>query len=1244
MRRIFIGPHMQRAGAQGQRMDSRSHRSPSASPRQSTLTSFITGGAGENQKRAAKARAAREGRRDAYDGEVEDAGEDEDEDSASSSSSSTETLDEDDDLEEDRGGRARARRLLNLTDGSVQRPDGDVGGHVGNGTATSMLGNWFSSHVPVPGGTKKRERANSGAQHQMTRWTGGSFEIGGEIRDAIDRQERERVEAAQRRREQLQAANSPLPPSIPAKAMPRRDRSTSLAHSSSAESIQTFRTARSFLPSFRRRSLSRVHYVESPPDITITDSDAPAPDGLAQRPGIERSASDPPASSPTVPEGSPTMLRSILMNTSSRPRSVSAMPATMGAPSPGLTFANSHQEPPVQDEPGQHSPSARRVSIAPAPIASPAASMQATSATSADGGDEAGAVFAPVPGDEPPLSPEEVLAREGPAAPSKKARQEQRREDAERRREERMSEIIRKERMLVRAEWTMREDLPDVYDEDSSRRFANHLHPEPWEEYGVVWRASRLELYSEPVSALCQLPLTLAYGCGQGFTTADAVTGRKKLRHVIPLLPSKTRVSLYSSPDLVFCITHRPTAGLRGGSSGTSLLRRLNDDDDGEELKANKAQRRALLHFRHSGTNIYIVRARSEDIAKHWIWELYLRLGGALPPILEVYVPGLDAKIQIATPGSQQEDEGDTIASTKAPHRPFDGDTVTDIAPRDVIEACLSKLRNLRDFAALVRHAEREGVAFKLVWRRGEILDWIKEDEEPTWRVLSGFALRMPSMETVLELRPALHYPTTCRLPQAKNELPKRLIEPPAIEGYLWRVKASGKLDSIYLSTHDGHLFLNARNAAHPPDPPPPLGDSLNNPAALVLAPFVLGLAGLGSGLERRKRRGLAERWRRGQFMTRQIETIQEDQASSVHRDRESESLQARFERLERRRIFEQIMYARGFVDLRDIDIIEEGVPKEVTPAMRRRQAKKGDAAQEVDPQVLERSFFIRLRNGRITTFECHGPDVMIEWVGRLRALTRYWRRREEQDAVQQMKLQPLNAYQIRRDIRDKSAYELAEERYDDIDATSSPLLAHLFNWCVIDGCRGIIRCGRLFLRKGLTEGIFKERYCIITGGYLLIYQTRWRDMHGQLVDSILRRRVGEIYLRDCYVFAGRLNPSSTTAKSLSFDPVTARRTFPRIYGSDGLMTGDIDDDCTLIIWQKKFASKTFGRDARVRVLKARSMVSRSCLSIAATSLTTDAQRERDQWLYALNAQIEALQHGREVAREDQLREFEWLR
>jgi len=67
-----------------------------------------------------------------------------------------------------------------------------------------------------------------------------------------------------------------------------------------------------------------------------------------------------------------------------------------------------------------------------------------------------------------------------------------------------------------------------------------------------------------------------------------------------------------------------------------------------------------------------------------------------------------------------------------------------------------------------------------------------------------------------LEIRMGDHFPASVRLPSGEY-----LHEPPAIEGYLDRIKPNTQTkQAVYLVTHDGTIFSIPPAHAHPPSPP----------------------------------------------------------------------------------------------------------------------------------------------------------------------------------------------------------------------------------------------------------------------------------------------------------------------------------------------------------------------------------------------------------------------------------------
>ena len=121
---------------------------------------------------------------------------------------------------------------------------------------------------------------------------------------------------------------------------------------------------------------------------------------------------------------------------------------------------------------------------------------------------------------------------------------------------------------------------------------------------------------------------------------------------------------------------------------------------------------------------------------------------------------------------------------------------------------------------------------------------------------------------------------------------------------------------------------------------------------------------------------------------------------------------------------------------------------------------------------------------------------MAIEWIERLRALVLYWKQRHRIDAKEEMDL--AQAYRPRltppiRVVRDR---EYPPEAPPDASAPL-PALGSLYNWCALEGCRSIVKGGKIFMREGLS-GQYK---CDIQ---LFIWFSLFRDDNIDLFNSSL--------------------------------------------------------------------------------------------------------------------------------------------
>lgn len=220
---------------------------------------------------------------------------------------------------------------------------------------------------------------------------------------------------------------------------------------------------------------------------------------------------------------------------------------------------------------------------------------------------------------------------------------------------------------------------------------------------------------------------------------------------------------------------------------------------------------------------------------------------------------------------------------------------------------------------------------------------------------------------------------------KADKTLPSlRLSEPPGIEGFLTRVRPKKVNDRVYLSSHDGHIFVSRPSTAHPPDPPSPVSATSNNPAALVLAPFVMGFASIGAS-EKKKRKRDRILQRAGLHRVSGDATASERRAADravkciegeddEDESEEEEDIMAVLNKQERIRAYQQISDARGFFDLQDVVSIEVGVESgEIDAAVGLVDVggPEGLATSEDKALLLrQRSFVLKLKGGASVRFE----------------------------------------------------------------------------------------------------------------------------------------------------------------------------------------------------------------------------------------------------------------------------------
>ncbi|KAI0648051.1 Pleckstrin homology domain-containing protein [Trametes meyenii] len=628
------------------------------------------------------------------------------------------------------------------------------------------------------------------------------------------------------------------------------------------------------------------------------------------------------------------------------------------------------------------------------------------------------------------------------------------------------------------------------------------------------------------------------------------LTGHKRLAFIVPLGSSATRLSLYSFVDLSFCVACPPAP-----------------------VRVDAKRRR---HFFGSarGTNIFVFKMKCRSRAVDWVWQLWRHLGGKFPPVIEIRSPTLDIRIKIDVPGYES---GDL-------------DAAYTIFTRDnIIGLCEKYLRTAPEFRTLMEHEHAEGATFELAWRHDTNVDWVWNttnvlDEPRKWSVLCGLALTQAGRPAHLEFRRKRHLPTRLRVRDGT-----RLDEPPSVEGFLDRIRPNSQLkQSLYLATHDGYIFALSPAKAYPPPAPGAPGSA---------SAFASGSAFSFSDQADTRRRAEV---RRGRLQILEATGVS-DLRSIVAVRRAFQVIPPQVERVE----------ARNGADWEDT----EGFWAQAE----RTESDDDDAGGETGMAVtkdktrlkMRRSFELVLTSGRVVRFEAYSCSAALEWIVRLRPLISYWRQRHQYDARLEMDVAHSSTGRPRitpRHMRGDHEHGHRREAPDsppDRDA-SLPDLDFFYNWCVLDGCRPILKCGRLYGRKGWW-GQYKHVQLILISGHLVQYHITGRT-------SLHHRKDKIVPLLDAYVCSGYF-----AAQYLPEGQYDANaRPVARRY-QDGLETDDGEEDTLFVVWYRVPKGAAPG----VRRNNAAADIPPLASKRKAVVFRTRSKLERDAWVWAINVEVE---------------------
>ncbi|KAL4921986.1 Pleckstrin homology domain-containing protein [Aspergillus aurantiobrunneus] len=323
-------------------------------------------------------------------------------------------------------------------------------------------------------------------------------------------------------------------------------------------------------------------------------------------------------------------------------------------------------------------------------------------------------------------------------------------------------EVIKTEKMLVRVEETLQEELPEDYSEFDSLRMETRVQ-DNWREFLVVCRATSDK----------EAPFTLQMYKTRVVPKIQEQNGKVSPYHEISLGRKSSKMNLYSSLDKTIVLWNRSKRG----------------------------------------TNIYILRPKSTARAVEWYTFIAYNMGRRRASSLGINVPDLAVSLIFKNPFKPPE----TANGHGQNRRDSISNPTEQSAYLSIIGGCMKMLENRPEWSDVMKEwAKTENMG--LAWKRYDRLEWVYGANEEE---MYGSIAMQGTHE--LELRPKQHYDTSVGHGARKEEEPAPvegfLIRLTSQKGAHQRMNRMFS-KRLYFFCQDQYLFFCKPSQALPPTPP----------------------------------------------------------------------------------------------------------------------------------------------------------------------------------------------------------------------------------------------------------------------------------------------------------------------------------------------------------------------------------------------------------------------------------------
>ncbi|CAG8654638.1 17866_t:CDS:2, partial [Funneliformis caledonium] len=295
-----------------------------------------------------------------------------------------------------------------------------------------------------------------------------------------------------------------------------------------------------------------------------------------------------------------------------------------------------------------------------------------------------------------------------------------------------------------------------------------------------------------------------------------------------------------------------------------------------------------------------------------------------------------------------------------------------------------------------------------------------------------------------------------------------------------------------------------------------------------------------------------------------------------------------------------QILCAKGFIDL--TEIIEIKCLEEVLEAD---EVNDGEGC----------TFKLLKKNGKVITLKAYSRQTREEWINHLNELIKYWKARISRDVRIRVEIIKTNQSYYHETVDDGFYHWRNSKSY------VNPIL---WNCCVLDRCRGIIKSGWLY-NKTQTVQTFEHYHHVLTHGHLIYFHRNTRSTLSKCTSNKSYHKYKWcINLRDCYVYSGEITEHEYYDSNQSQERSVAKSynngQLAKIYG-DGMVSYDNYKDTSFVIWKNK-RKYCFGNDGmKIQVNRRIQLNTRGKFWV----FRARSRMECEEWVWALNAEIERL-------------------